>query len=218
MPKSVVSFTFDDAPRQDWTVIKPVLDDAGIKAGFAVPSSFPDGHGNLTWDQVTQLQSAGEEIIAHTVTHPHLTTLNLDQQVEEIDNREAYAHHGVHVQGFAYPFGEQNDELRDVVSHYYSYGLATSQPGASGAQNPLSEYAIRRIAIKDSTPTTDHFKQIDTAINNGEILVFIMHAGDGSFTPEGGGVKQLRDVIAYAQAHNVPIVTPSAAVSMAQSA
>ncbi len=215
-PTPVVAFTFDDAPWQDWAVIKPILDAAGIKVGFAIPSDFPNGNKTLAWRQVDQLQAQGHEIIAHTIDHHHLTQMTPAEQVNEIDNRADYERHGIHVHGFAYPFGEENPQLRETVSHYYEYALATTRRGASSSQEPLTRYAIRRIPITDTTITTDHYAQVDAAIANREILVFVVHAGDGKFNVEGGGAQRLADVIRYVQTKHVAIATPAQAVARAE--
>jgi peptidoglycan/xylan/chitin deacetylase (PgdA/CDA1 family) len=219
---AVACFTFDDCPVEDVTVVKPILDDKGVKGGFAFPSGFPGLTGLLTWAQIKEeLYDEGHEILAHSVDHAHLDTfadpdMSLSATTAQINNKAVYASHGIAVRGFAYPFGEHNATLRKIVREHYDFALGTGSGGASGSQKPLRTYAIRRIALKDSTVTADHEAQIDTAIANGEIIVFIIHANPtaAEFTSAGGGHQRLADVIQYCLDNDVPVVTPSEAFGL----
>jgi peptidoglycan/xylan/chitin deacetylase (PgdA/CDA1 family) len=218
--QAVVCFTFDDAYATDISVVKPVLDTAGIKAGFAIPSGFPTPTAGtyMTWAQVLSLQTAGHEILAHSVDHSHLGTfgsLTSAQTLAQINNQAAYTTQGItKPRGLVYPFGENDSGQRQTVRKYYDYALALNDNSASGTQNPLWTYAIRRILLNNTTVTADHTAQIDKAIANNEILIFMAHSGDGTFTSAGGATARLAAVIAYAQSKSVPIVTPSQAYDM----
>jgi len=212
--QAVISFTFDDAPYQDWDVIKPILDGAGIKAGFAVPSSFPDGQKTLSWVQVKELQDDGNEIIAYTMDRSHLGPLPRSAQVDQIDNRSVYERHGVHVRGFAYPFGEFDDQQIPIVKHYYDYALATDRPGTPATAVPLDVYKIRRTSVTGRSSTRDLFNAIDAAVAHNDLLVFVVNSAEWPFMD--GGAKKLSDTIAHAQAKKVRIATPSAAIAMSQ--
>lgn len=210
-----VCFTFDDAFAEDFTVVKPILDARGVKGGFPMQTNAPGSVGYMSWAQVKQLHDEGHEIIAHTTDHGHVNDgsgLTEAQKRAKVDNRNVFESHDIPApRGFAYTFGENDVNLRRIVRDYYEYALATTT--GSGSQAPLSTYCIRRIAIKDSTVTADHYAQIDAAITNNEILVFIIHSGSGpaEFTSGGGGYQRLADVLDYAIAHDVPVVTPAEA-------
>lgn len=67
----------------------------------------------------------GFTIANHTLTHPHLEKLPLDEARRNIrEGREALEQHfGCAVTGFAYPFGTYNDEVRAAVretGHVYA--------------------------------------------------------------------------------------------------
>lgn len=213
--QALVCFTFDDAFSEDFSVVKPILDTRGVKGGFPMQTNAPGNAGYMSWAQVKQLHDEGHEIIAHTTDHGHVidsSGLTEAQKRAKVDTRSVFESHGIPApRGFAYTFGENDANLRRIVRDYYEYALATTT--GSGSQSPLSTYCIRRIALKDSTVTADHYAQIDAAITNGEILVFIIHSGSGpaEFTSGGGGYQRLADVLDYAIAHDVPVVTPAEA-------
>ena len=219
-PTAVACFIFDDCPVEDTTVVKPILDAKGVKAGFAVPSNYPGSNVQYqSWAQVKALYDDGHEILSHSLNHGHLDTfadpdMSEATTIANINNRAAYEAHGVTVRGHAYTFGEHNATIRKLVREYgYEYAFGTTTNNASGSQSPLSTFAIRRIAIKDSTVTATHYAQIDTAITNGELIAFIIHANPtaAEFTSGGGGHARLADVIQYCLDHDVPVVTPGEA-------
>lgn len=218
-PSAVACYIFDDCPVEDTTVVKPILDGKGVKAGFAFPSNYPGSNAQYqSWAQVKALYDEGHEILSHSLNHGHLDTfadpdMDLATTIANVNNRAAYEAHGIKVRGHAYTFGEHNATIRRIVRDYYEYAFGTTTSGASGSQSPLSTYAIRRIAIKDSTVTATHYAQIDTAITNGELIAFIIHANPAAaeFTSGGGGYARLADVIQYCLDHDVPVVTPGEA-------
>ena len=218
-PSAVACYIFDDCPVEDTTVVKPILDGKGVKAGFAFPSNYPGSNAQYqSWAQVKALYDEGHEILSHSLNHGHLDTfadpdMDLATTIANVNNRAAYEAHGIKVRGHAYTFGEHNATIRRIVRDYYEYAFGTTTSGASGSQSPLSTYAIRRIAIKDSTVTATHYAQIDTAIANGELIAFIIHANPAAaeFTSGGGGYARLADVIQYCLDHDVPVVTPGEA-------
>jgi peptidoglycan/xylan/chitin deacetylase (PgdA/CDA1 family) len=63
----------------------------------------------------------------HTAKHPHLTKLPPEQARQEIvdGRKELEQLFGYSVEGFAYPYGDQNDEVREMVreaGHVYARG------------------------------------------------------------------------------------------------
>lgn len=218
-PTAVACFIFDDCPVEDYTAVKPILDGKGVKGGFAFPSNYPGSNAQyMSWANVQALQAAGHEILSHSLNHGHLDTfadpdMSLETTIANINNKAAYEAHGITIRGHAYTFGEHNATIRRLVRDYYEYAFGTTTNGASGSQDPLSTYAIRRIAIKDSTVTATHYAQIDTAITNGELIAFIIHANPtaAEFTSGGGGHTRLADVIQYCLDNDVPVVTPGEA-------
>jgi hypothetical protein len=73
LPEKAVCITFDDGPESILTVSKPAMDAHGyVGAAFLIADSVGAG-GNLTWDQVRELEAAGWEIGSHTACHEKAT-------------------------------------------------------------------------------------------------------------------------------------------------
>ncbi len=113
---TVVSIEFDDGDVEQFGVL-PMLESHGMHATFFVNSGVIGlDSGNMTWQQVTELQAAGNEIGSHTVTHANLPTLEVGEMEREVCNdRVTLANHGITQTDFAYPYGAVDATAEEVV-------------------------------------------------------------------------------------------------------
>jgi len=67
--------------------------------------------------QASEWLDAGHEIGSHTLTHPHLTRIPLEQAREEIvaSKKKLEDLFGRAVEHFCYPYGDWNEAVRDLV-------------------------------------------------------------------------------------------------------
>jgi peptidoglycan/xylan/chitin deacetylase (PgdA/CDA1 family) len=100
----------------------------------------------LDWEQIREMDAYGIEFGAHTVNHPFLDALPLDQTLWEIsESKKIIEDHLSHkIDLFAYPYGRYNPQVRELVSTVYS--------GACGTYNGYVDsksdrYAIQRIDV-----------------------------------------------------------------------
>jgi peptidoglycan/xylan/chitin deacetylase (PgdA/CDA1 family) len=106
----------------------------------------------MSSDEIRAFLSDGlVELGAHTVTHPALTFLSRLESRREIDGsghrcRELAAKH---VNGFAYPYGDMNLEVRsDVANLGFSWACSTKGGFVDGKQPDI--YALPRIAVPNA--------------------------------------------------------------------
>jgi peptidoglycan/xylan/chitin deacetylase (PgdA/CDA1 family) len=92
----------------------------------------------MTSAQVRELVDSGMEIAAHTMTHPILRSITLEEARREIDEsrRRLQSITGQPVEGFAYPNGRPQDDYterdRNLVEELgFRYALATVNGSAS---------------------------------------------------------------------------------------
>jgi hypothetical protein len=109
---------FDDGYENQFQYAKPILDEFGLKAVFAIPTaaiygeniSTESGRTNpdMSWDQVRALYADGMEIASHTEHHVHLNEVNSTALVNEINgSRNEIAANGIPAPStFVYPYGE----------------------------------------------------------------------------------------------------------------
>jgi peptidoglycan/xylan/chitin deacetylase (PgdA/CDA1 family) len=74
----------------------------------------------------------GFTVANHTLRHPFLTRIPIEQARQEIEEgRDALEElFGYRVDGFAYPYGDQNAEIRDLVrsaGHVYARAVTTTR-------------------------------------------------------------------------------------------
>jgi peptidoglycan/xylan/chitin deacetylase (PgdA/CDA1 family) len=134
-----VVLTFDDAYENLFLKGLPVLQKAGVRAITFIVASLI-GKKNA-WDhsarsreeplmdraQIVEWLAAGQEIGAHTMTHPHLAEIPLDQARREIADSKKKLEDlfGIPIRHFCYPYGSWNQAVRDLVEEA-GYETATS--------------------------------------------------------------------------------------------
>lgn len=114
--------TFDDGWRDGLTVAAPLLSRLGVRATFFVCPGLWEGHDArmgaagrvLSEAEARELDAAGMELAAHSMTHPDLRELD-DRalRVELADSQAAVeAITGRSCRAFAYPFGLADARVR----------------------------------------------------------------------------------------------------------
>jgi peptidoglycan/xylan/chitin deacetylase (PgdA/CDA1 family) len=167
---AVVSLTFDDGTISQYSLgWQRALAPHGMNATYFVPTGkIGSGPGYMTWDQLSSMFAAGNEIGGHTVDHVNLTgsTLTYDQKVHEVcDDRQALLQHGVDGVSFAYPEGAYDQTAEGIVRNCgYSSGRAAGGVSASGpvyaeTVPPLDVYATRTWTAP--TPSTSPIQLSD---------------------------------------------------------
>ncbi len=118
--------------------------------------SIPKGYFQklmMNWDQVREMQKGGIEFGAHSMHHPILTRISLEQVRAEVEGSKARIEKelGKPVLSFAYPNGQMadlNDPIEKIVA---GSGIRTAFTLLNGPSSlgevKRNPYAIRRIFI-----------------------------------------------------------------------
>jgi peptidoglycan/xylan/chitin deacetylase (PgdA/CDA1 family) len=153
-----VAVTFDDAYRSVLELARPILDRLGWPATVFAPTAGVDSGGPLSWPgidqwlggpherellpmswrQLRELAAAGWQIGSHTVTHPHLTTLDDDALEHELARSKADCeqHLDAPCTSLAYPYGDVDPRAIDATARA-GYATAAALPRRLGASHPL---------------------------------------------------------------------------------
>jgi peptidoglycan/xylan/chitin deacetylase (PgdA/CDA1 family) len=149
----LVSLTFDDAIRVQYTSYFPILKEYGTKATFYVVPQWIGQPGRLNWNDLEELHDYGNEIGSHTLTHPHLTELSEKDLDFELSGSLA-ALRRFRCTTLAYPFGEYNQDVINCATKYYS--AARGYFVTNICCNPTSEhgsmYALKGLPTEDAFP------------------------------------------------------------------
>lgn len=112
----VVAFSFDDGRSEDVRLAK-LFEKYALKATFHLNSGRLDREGYLSESQAVQL-SRTHEVALHGENHARLVNCPSSAIVQEVlrDRLLLEEKTGVVLQGFSYPYGDVNGEIRHSVS------------------------------------------------------------------------------------------------------
>lgn len=159
-PARSVVLTFDDGFLDNHAEALPLLRRARARATVFM---VVDAIGGTAWwpsdralarrklmsaGHLADLQAAGIEIGAHTLTHPALTSLDPKQRDEEIAGARARLAErlGSPVRTFAYPFGDCSPAVRDAVERAGFDAACCSRAGFADPAAPLHE--LPRVEVR----------------------------------------------------------------------
>jgi peptidoglycan/xylan/chitin deacetylase (PgdA/CDA1 family) len=160
LPARPVAITFDDGYRCLHEEALPALSEHGFSATVFLVAGAAGGTN--TWEQAVgdvaepllglsemrEMKEAGVEFGSHTLTHPHLTALPADVTAREIADSKARIEDllGAPCRSFAYPYGDWNSAVRDLVAEAgYEVACTTQRAAARRTDDPL---ALPRINIR----------------------------------------------------------------------
>ena len=127
LPDKAVAITFDDAYRDIYVAGFPILKEKGFPFTIFI-NSQPIVQNNrhfLNWQEMREMQAAGAVMANHTISHPYMLRKNIDEtdgqwlsrMQSEIFEVEALLqqHLGSTPKMLAYPYGESNEDIRQLV-------------------------------------------------------------------------------------------------------
>lgn len=144
---SAIALTFDDGFANFYTEAFPALSLNGLKATVLIVAGKCGQRGDwarqprglkdrelLSWSRIRELQAAGVAFGAHSMTHPSLPGLAIEEAALEIleSKREIEDRTGAAVECFAYPYGEYTRPIADVVAENFRIGLSTDMGFVTG--------------------------------------------------------------------------------------
>jgi peptidoglycan/xylan/chitin deacetylase (PgdA/CDA1 family) len=160
VPPKAVAITFDDGHLSVYEHAFPALAEYGFQAtvflvaGALGGSDFERESGRdvegplLGLSELREMQSAGIQSGSHTLTHPHLTALPPVRAQQEITESRARIEDalGASCVSFAYPYGDWNERVRELVQEAgYEAACTTVRAAARRGGDPL---ALPRINIR----------------------------------------------------------------------
>ena len=105
----------------------------------------------MTWDDLELLVDRGHEVCAHTMTHPYLHQLTVEQAAREISqSREALLHRLGIADHFAWPYGGFHHLRAEIAAEVMRAGFRTCASGERGAHAALPTAGHRFCLRRDS--------------------------------------------------------------------
>ena len=172
-PKTVV-LTFDDGYASNYDgAFLPILD-YGMKATWFITTGCIGDYANwegehqretrmLDSDQLKKMAQSGMEIASHTCSHPDLSAIDYDRQLEEMKSSKLQLETLLqnNVVSFAYPFGKYSDKSIEAAESAGYHIACTTNSGS--LQSDTNIMLVPRITI---------FRK-DTVSNLARKLIFV---------------------------------------------
>ncbi|MFF2910015.1 polysaccharide deacetylase family protein [Paenibacillus sp. NPDC057934] len=219
--KGLVTFITDDASQQDYTIYLPLFGSLGVPFCTGVITSTVGNAGKATKAQLLEIQAAGNEIMSHSHTHPHLSELSDAASEAEFLNSKAWLlDNGFDVESFIIPYGFWSEREKEYAKKYYR-ACRVSDYGLNGLnQSPIETFELKCIWLDTNvvinndpsgfpTNTFNYYKYyIDKAFEKNTWLIIGTHSWN---VEEAGLTSLLTNVINYAKS-KCEILTCSAAL------
>lgn len=178
MPVAIV--TFDDGLLTQKTVAKPILDSLGIKATLFIAGVNINAKNTifLRWSDIDSLYNEGYDISNHTYNHYHLTQLDsvsMEKQINRMHDTLIKRGYLRSADFFAYPYGDFDSKAVSIVKERHKLARNSndwqflSHPTGTGDDR----YLLRE--HNDLVPLEEHRKDIDKAIERGQLLFYLFH-------------------------------------------
>jgi peptidoglycan/xylan/chitin deacetylase (PgdA/CDA1 family) len=156
LPTKPVILTFDDGYIDFYVNAFPILRKFNLHATVFVSTGLMDQGYYLQWSQIKEMDATGLiSFQAHTVHHPSLIALPLEQAVGEITTSKQVLEQqlGKPVNFMAYPYGTSNPRLWEEVKKAGFLGSAGTWGGNVESEGNL--YNMPRIKVGGSWTVED---------------------------------------------------------------
>lgn len=212
-----VTLRFDDGWESQYQNAFPIMKKYGLKGTFFIVSqqlADDDFSGFMSIAEIRNLYQAGNEIGAHTRTHPDLTTLSAAQQQAEIQGsrQDILSWHVGPVDSFAYPYGAYDATTLQIVKDAgFSAAAATIGGFATQTSDP---YQLEHHEVDSSVTAAQAMKWVDQAAADHEWLILTFH--DVSNHPPDSYATTpaiFQQIAAYIAQKKIPVVTVSEGAS-----
>jgi peptidoglycan/xylan/chitin deacetylase (PgdA/CDA1 family) len=156
LPQKTVIITIDDGYRSNYDIAFPILRKYGFPATVFLYSDFVGASDAMTWAQMKEMVASGLiEVQPHSKTHANLTLRlpgETDAKYRERIRREIEApttlikdRLGLPAVTFAYPYGDVNEMVIELLTQQGTKLGATVTPGGNGFFAP--PHMLRRTMI-----------------------------------------------------------------------
>ncbi len=160
LPAKPIIVSFDDGWEEQYAVAFPILKKYHLIGTFFVYTHPLDHAPYMTWAQLQEMSAAGMDIQPHTLTHPHLRALTPNEAMKEIAESKSILETrlGRPMIAFAYPFGEYDAAIIDMLKRAGFQAAVTLDPGYRQRADEL--FTLHRIRTSYNDSLDDFTKRL----------------------------------------------------------
>lgn len=161
----VVVLTFDDGYADQYTYALPLLHRFGDTATFYIITGNVGTPRHLTWDQLSVMQSLGQDIAAHGMVHDDLSVMSPIEQARQIDNSIELLRTKLHapVGSYGYPSGRFNRTTLELVRQAGIDFAVTTDP--TYVIPPETRFELPRLRVRGDWRLGDFAQAIQIALH-----------------------------------------------------
>ena len=166
LPDFTIGLSIDDAYSSVYEKAWPLLREAKIPFTLFISTDVVDRQatGYMSWDQIRELKSSGVTIGSQTKSHKHLPLISIEDAKHEIDkaNVRIKSELGLRPELFAYPYGEYNSSVRELI---IDRGFKAALTQSSGALHSYTDkFSLPRFALNERYGGIDRFRLVANAL------------------------------------------------------
>ena len=192
--QAAITYTFDDGCSNQYTIAIPMFNEFDFDL-----TMYPIINWSPNWAALKDAAEQGHEIGSHTMSHPYLNQLTVEQQKAELENSQSATNsriEGEQCLTLAYPYCVPGDQA--LTAQYYI--AARHCQGYIERTTPNNFYQISSIICgsQGSVKTTANFiSRFTSAASSNGWCVFLLHGidNDGGYSPLSSGT--LRESLEY---------------------
>ncbi|MHA2040129.1 MAG: polysaccharide deacetylase family protein, partial [Promethearchaeota archaeon] len=125
----------------------------------------------IGWREIEEMKGYGITIGSHSITHPFLTRLSYGDAVEEIGSSKKILEDktGAPVDSFAYPYGDMNEDIIDIVEKSGYKTACTVQPGFNTDKDNM--LMLKRVDIYGTDTLWQFAAKLAFGVNDGTLVI-----------------------------------------------
>lgn len=173
--RALLSLTFDDGWEENYASVLPLLNQYGFKSTQYYATTFIQEQ-EYDIDKILAFANAGHEIGSHSITHPFMTSLPVNELEIELRDSKSYLENIVglgKINNFATPYGDYNSQVIGELKKYYTSHRSTDE-GFNSKDN-FNTYNLRVQNMTNTTTLAQYQEWIRKAQEDNTWLILVYH-------------------------------------------